>query len=313
MSDTCRLMQAPNEEIDLAQVRWPMFGSYKMDGYRVCAHNGFLRSKTWKLESTPLHLRMRNVLKAAKEAGVVLDGELWSPKFDFSELASAASAPTQDKLDLSIKYYMFDLVPMNSWGDGYGLAFKTRELMYNQFADAVGSEWLVPVPQVLVQSVAQAKEMMELALENGFEGLMLRCPMSVYKHGRATLNEHSIFKMKKWVTLDAQIIGFEQATRMKAEVKDGARTRDDRGYLERTSCKATRELAESIGAFKVRTADGNQFKVTIAKEGAAVRKLINWGNREKFIGKWVEFKYQEHGTKYKPRFGRITRMRPDMD
>lgn len=313
MSADSRVMLAPNEEVPLEEIRFPMLGSFKMDGYRVCSHNGFLRSRTWKLESTALHLRFRQMLQSAKASGFVVDGELWSREFDFSTLASKASAGTEVELHESIKYYVFDLVPQHLWGQKWNRRFQERYDLYRTWLTDLKFPYIEVVEQRLVHSVAQAREMLAEAIEKNFEGLMLKCPNSHYKHGRATVREHTTFKVKMFTTVDAQIIGFEQGTRMKESVKRGERTRDERGYLERTAKAETRELVNEIGAFKVRLRDGTTCKVNISKEGAEIRKLIRWDNRMEFIGKWVEFRYQEHGTKDRPRFGRIVRMRPDLD
>jgi len=40
---------------------------------------------------------------------------------------------------------------------------------------------------------------------------------------------------------------------------------------------------------------------------------MTWDNRTKFLGKNVEVVYQGHGSKDKPRMGRIVRLRPDLD
>lgn len=152
-----------------------------------------------------------------------------------------------------------------------------------------------------------------MALDRGYEGLIVRSKHKKYKHGRATLREASMWKFKEWVTVDVQIIGFEQATRMTKAYRESDRGRNEDGSKARTTARDTRQKIEDYGSIKVRDAEGKQFCVGISKEASHLRDEITWARRHEWVGRWVEIKYQEHGTKDKPRFGRIVRLRPDLD
>ena len=145
----------------------------------------------------------------------------------------------------------------------------------------------------------------EEALENGFEGLILRNPDGRYKFGRATVKENLIFKVKSFVTFDAKIIGVIQAT----EVREGAEKKtDELGRSVTSKKKDDRVLIEKAAAFVVLYED-KPLKVTIAMTDE--EKIEVWKNRSKYIGRYVEYKGMLVGAKDLPRHPNTIRMRSD--
>jgi DNA ligase-1 len=302
-------MLAPNECIDFDELTYPVLASPKLDGVRVIAYQGVAYSREWKPFGAAVQYRLRSILDLSRRLNLVLDGELYAHGIKFNELMSLIK-PSAPSLTQRVQLHVFDCVPESEWGS-CSTAFATRYEMYLGLQRFGLTDW-----QALIHSMNHTeiglRDYFKAMLVLGYEGLMVRALLSPYKHGRATLNEGYIYKFKEWVTLDAQIIGFEQGTRMRESVRTGERERDEMGYLKRTSKQETREKVEEIGTVKVRTAEGMVCGVGF-KKNSGLYELIKWANRNEFMGKWVEFEFMSHGAKDKPRFGRITRLRPDLD
>jgi len=310
-----QLMCAPNEQVGFKDLTYPVMASLKMDGQRIICGNRDIHSKKYKRCGTAVHKKFHKFLTFAHEHQLVFDAELYSDTLTFSELMSEL-APKKHTLHPDIYIQVFDMIPMAAWNAGKGSApFEERYEAYMKVIQENNyfNKTVFPVTHSSFAGHFVLESFFQTALEQGYEGLITRSPTSPYKHGRATLNEEYMHKFKEWITIDAKIVGYEQSTKMLDDVKGGERTRDATGMLERSHKKETRELVEGIGSVKLISDDGIRFKATRAKDAEFPLEFINWENKDEFIGKYVEAKFQGHGTKDRPRFARITRFRPDKD
>jgi DNA ligase 1 len=311
-----KVMLAPNVEVPMDDMPFPCYASVKMDGIRVPVKDAVMYSRTWKPLSTAAHARFYKFVQAARVAGVVFDGELWSPARKFNEIMSCL-APKVVSMPDDIEYHVFDCMPIADWNRGSGGSpYNIRVADYVSWINAnLPDDYLrvVPVKQFEIGNAKELQMFFDRAIGEGHEGLIVRSMDARYKHGRATAREASMFKFKKWVTVDAQIIDFDQGTRMKESVRTGDRERDALGHRKISHRKDTRELVDSIGSIRVRTQDGVICNVGISKQASYLRDTMKWDDRHTWVGTWVEIHFQEHGTHDKPRFGAITRLRPDKD
>lgn len=62
--------------------------------------------------------------------------------------------------------------------------------------------------QVLLHNLAEVERYEDKMLALGFEGIMLRQPFAPYKHGRATLREGFLMKLKRFTDAEFKVIGF---------------------------------------------------------------------------------------------------------
>ena len=189
-------MLAPHESVDLDQFKdYPVYVSPKYDGIRCLIDElGFPVSRTMK--SIPnTHIR-RALITAHLPAG--LDGELVSyttGKMDkYNQVQSAVMCQYGTPAFL---YHVFDIQ----------MAGKTfiERLPYVESACAKAG---LPLTQNLLCSSQAEVEQAELSyLQQGFEGVMLKIPHGRYKHGRCTLDESIMFKLKRFVDSEALVIG----------------------------------------------------------------------------------------------------------
>jgi DNA ligase-1 len=320
------VMLAPNATPDLDKLRYPVLASVKLDGIRGIIKNGQMLTR--KMESfKPMVLRrFQRVIDAAAESDIVLDFEVWSPELSFTQISSAVSSAM---LCEKLKLYIFDLVNVTEWyrqksiwdedAYAYFTPFNARYVRYSAWSKNFDKSLVVPVKQHLCLCADDVRGLLDLALQENSEGLMLKSPVSFYLHGRSTEKQNIFYKLKKWVTQDAKIIGFKQKTSLTAKARETNTQRDVLGNLKRGHRKGDRVMVDEVGSVEIELIDdavlpkGTRCFVGFTEDAYNLRKAITWDNRNSYIGKHVEIIFQEHGAKDKPRMGRIVRTRPDRD
>ena len=322
-----RVMLAPNRAVETSELpNYPYLASYKLDGMRATVYplrdvNGDLTgrsaffSRSAKMLRPLIHTKWEKFLQEAHRCGMVFDGELYSEELEFSELMSVLKKTGRDIPD-HVKFHVFDAMTVSEWENGTERPFIERYDEYRRWVVAYKMREGVldrgdvrSLRQFKVRSPEALGKFIDGSLEMGYEGAIVRDPVSQYKHGRGTILEDIIYKFKEWVTLDAKVVGFKKATRMRTEYAKSERGEDELGRTIRTSAKATREEYDAIGSVELETSDGTRFLAGFHRDFDGV---MEWEFREGYIGEWVEVRFMKHGAKDKPRFAGITRWRPDI-
>jgi len=321
-------MLAPNDTPDLGELRYPIFASLKLDGVRFLIFDGKMLSR--KME--PLHpatvKRFQPVIDWAAESDVCLDGEIWSPNLKFNQIQSALAHPAPGD---GLKLYIFDILNVPEWysskswkdadADDHLTQFSQRVVRYFAWCQCNDptEQFLVPVEQHRCLNAEQINEQLQVAKADGGEGLMLKSPTSYYVHSRTTARQNIFWKLKFWNEVNAKIVGFKQGKTLTEEARENNTQRNALGSLKRGHRKGDRAEVDKVGSVEVEIADGQMFPkgtrcfVGFTENVYHLRSDITWDNREKFLGKHVDIVFQEHGSKNKPRMGRIVRLRPDLD
>lgn len=266
--------------------RFPVWGSFKLDGIRCVISEGI--PKSYKLKPIP-NRHVNSVLQSL--ALPPLDGELMVDGCtDFSQVTSAIMSESGWP---NFTYNVFDLLPANLKTPFCSRFLTLREFVkdhreaHPQSPVRLVSHWVIEDREALESD-------MESALERGYEGLILRDPLGPYKFGRATLKEGYLLKVKKMHDAEAVIVATSELMRNENE-----QTRDALGLAERSTAKAGQVPAGTLGALRVEW-KGNFFNIGSGYT-AAVRAQL-WSIRDQLIGKQVKFKYQNVGSKGAPRF-----------
>ena len=148
---------------------------------------------------------------------------------------------------------------------------------------------------------------------------MLKSPASYYIHSRVTAKQNLFWKLKFWNEVNAKIVGFKQGKTLTEEAREKNTKRNALGNLKRGHRKGDRTEVDKVGSVEVAVTDGQVFPkgtkcfVGFTEEAYQLRTEMTWENKEQFLGKHVDIVFQEHGSKNKPRMGRIVRLRPDLD
>ena len=244
--------------------------------------------------------------------GWVIDGESWSPSIPFEELGGIMRAwknPKEIPADLALN--VFDILTLEQWNNGGEPVFSERVKIYTDLLKKKSPNNCNIIVQQSLKDIADAQKFYDKCVEKGHEGMMLRDPDGRYKHGRCTLNEYNIIKLKQWITTDVWIVDYEQATKMKEEYANSDRGKDETGHSKRSRTKENYELVDAIGSIIVEDEDGVKSGVHFSKEYNGPE--VTWANRKKFIGKMVEVRSMKVGVKDGLRLGGITRFREDKD
>ena len=292
---------APNEKVDLTTLSYPLLASTKLDGIRCILKEGEILSRSLKqIQNKQLRERLEPLRKFSEDNHVIFDGEIYSPKLNFQQITHFTM--TQDLGDEvlpdHLRYYCFDM--LGRFED----SFETRnDIMegliglYNQIA--------YPVEQREVNSAKEVETYFEEVLSQGYEGLILRNPKSLYKFGRGTIKEGLIYKVKPFVTFDAKITGVEQSTEVN---EDAEKKTNELGRSVTSKKKDDRHLIEKASAFWV-DYEGKPLKVVLAMTDP--EKVAVWANRASLIGKTIEYKGMLVGSKDVPRHPVMIRFRED--
>jgi len=213
------------------------------------------------------------------------------------------SCSRQEVLD-RLKFYCFDVLVNGEENKPFDWRYTDAAKACNNFP-----ELAIHLSHIKVNNAKEVESYFENVINQGYEGLILRNPQGKYKFGRCTVKENNAFKLKPWVTVDAQIIGFVQATKVN---EDAEKTTNELGYSRTSKKIEDRHLIEKAQAFVVKYED-KEVSVPIAMTDE--QKEYIWKHQSEYLGKWIEYKFMTVGMKKDglPRIPKFIRMRSDKD
>jgi DNA ligase-1 len=291
------MLASPTKPKDLENLRYPLLCSKKIDGLRGLG-NDTLVTRTLKL--------VPNLATQARFSGGAykgMDGELvvgnpWDKNLMqqcTSGLMSADGEPNAD-------WYVFD-----KWDLPASTPYYRRAEQAKNWIAALGDPRLIWLPHRIIRNIHELFAMEEEALNEGYEGLILRDPEGPYKQNRSTLREGYLLKVKRFEDAEAVIIGAKEL-----ETNTNEATMDERGFTKRSSHKAGKEAAGMLGALLVRdTKTGVEFEVGTGF--TAVQRKNLWEGRRFLPGMIITYKHFPIGVKDKPRFPTFKSFRDKRD
>jgi DNA ligase-1 len=333
---------APNQEVDLDEIDYPIYASRKLDGIRCVIHPdlGIVSRSLKPIPNKQLNERLQPLLEKAKEYNVILDGELYRHGLTFQEVTRAVMTEDitdiktikkiakEKELDISknideetrnknltevklylqvlvhkIRFNMFDCITN---GD-YEEYFVNRQMKLNKFLEYVIEDKYIHdyVPQIDCYSKEDVEEFYKKSLDVGYEGLILRKATGKYKYGRGTLNEGIIYKVKPIIELSGKIIGVDQATVVNP---DAEKTTNELGFSVTSKKKGDRVIIEKASNFVVEyERDGKTHVIHPPIVADDSEKKHIWENREDYIGCEVLVKGMDIGAKDVMRIPRAIR------
>lgn len=271
---------------DTAKISYPCFVSLKLDGIRVVILDGVVYSRSMK----PIRSKAVQELFGKSEYNG-LDGEIlygsWNAENVFNLTTQTVMATdlkpefSKDKLKMAV----FDDVLCNG-------IFVSRLDSASELVE--GNSNTVLLTQHVVTNEQQLLEFERKALEDGYEGIMVRSIDGPYKQGRSTQKEGTIGKLKRFSDDEAVVIGFEEKMHNTNEAKT-----NELGRTQRSQAQEGMIGAGTLGAL-VCTCKGIHFTMGSGFDEAGRKEV--WENKEKFLGKLVKFKHFEIGQKDSFRF-----------
>jgi DNA ligase-1 len=305
---------------DKRDLKFPMLSSYKLDGIRCIFKDGQMLSRSLKqIPNKQLQEKFEYLKQYSKLNNVILDGELYSHNLTFQQITSLVM--TQDfedeetikKLKKRDDLYLTQF--FNTRFEFYNpLQFHCFDILFTEnildFSARVGQYTrmqegtdFIAVKQKTLNNTYELDAEFQEALRLNYEGLILRNPNKLYKFGRSTEKEQGLLKFKEFKTYDAIIRDITREQKSIAEQE-----RDELGNSKRSHKKEFMIDTDKASAFEVII---NSFPCKVSLAMTDDEKKEVWLNKEKYIGKWIEFKGMEVGAKNVPRHPVFVRFRDD--
>lgn len=295
--------------IDLAQVKWPMYMSPKLDGIRALVHMDGVLSKN--LITLPQPAVQRKFWHGEL---IGLEGELIvgqpTDHDVYNTTQSFVMSKSEPEVEPPCTFWVFDDVSIPS-----NIPFEER---YQKFAARVKAlqqrGFAVEVlPQQLIDSAEHATHRYELYLDSNYEGAIFRSPQGIYKHGSSTLKEGYMLKWKPKIDFTAQVIDVYESMANNNEA-----TTDNLGHTKRSSHKANKVGKGTLGGVVARDLEsGETFRcgIFVGLKKADLQKL--WDEHHSgaapLTGRYFDAYKMGYGQKVRPRHPRWIRWRSPED
>jgi len=276
-SKMVKAMLAQNYEKHGHKIDLPAIAQPKLDGVRCFAQvlpNGDVSLVSRNNKPFPEMPGIRAAIKAVGlPEGTILDGELYSttlgstPAENFQKvvgLTRRAKLKPQDVVDSKeVSLNIFDLIAPDP-----NMPFVSRWKLANSYVKKDPTNRLTIVPNYLVRTKQDIEDLLAKNLADGYEGVMIRDPKSVYQGRRS----YFLQKYKKFDDEEFEVIGFQEGQ------------------------------GNDIGTviWVCKTAAGKTF--TTRPKGTREEKKLLFQNATDYIGEMLTVKFQDYTVAGIPRF-----------
>lgn len=277
---------------------FPLYASPKIDGVRVLIKDGVALSR--KLLPIP-NRYVQSVLSHPLMEG--MDGEIVSGDPTAKNCFQATlSAVMSEDGEPNFKFLVFDL-----WNSARGFKWRCMEL-HDRCKDPVVKKLpVLRLSQLEMRSQKELDDYEASMVGRGYEGLIVRSPLSRYKFGRSTENEQALMKIKRFDDSEARVIDVQELKQ-----NNNVATRDELGNTKRSSHAANKQNMGTLGALVVRDV-GTGIQFNVGTGFSAEQRSLFWRNRADLIGKLVKYKFFAVGVKIAPRHPVFLGFRHEID
>ena len=285
---------------DLELLRYPLYASPKIDGFRCVLADQPLTSRLSPFPNEYFRNEMSKLLSDAMLDSEVVVGRRRGP----GVLQRTSSGLTGRAGNPSFRLWVFDRPGL---GSGYGWLER-----YDIAADIVRK---LDHPRInllkhkLITNPEQMQKYIERQLARGFEGVMTRDPNGPYKEGKSTLREQYLLKIKPFTDFEARITGWYEEMENTNEAK-----RETTGKLRRSSSKVGKVGKGTLGGFEG-TELGTGKPVRVGGGFSAEQRRRFWLIKDELVasGAIMKCRKQLVGEKDAPRHPTFDSLRPEWD
>lgn len=282
------MLSADASDIDLSTLRYPLLLSPKLDGIRCILWEGVAYSRNAK------PIRNRFVQQWAKDFHN-LDGELIvGSATDPLCLNTTQSGVMAYEGEPDFRFHLFDS-PQRLIPDSFMASLRHAE----EENCAIHEERVVVVPHRLVHSVEELLREEEKYLMQGYEGVMLRHPHMPYKHGRSTLREGGLMKLKRFQDGEALVIRLEEGM-----VNHNELEHDELGRAKRSKAREGLVPSGMVGTIIAVDPQWGELRIAPGTMTHATRAEA-WRDPAMLVGETIHWRSFGYGVKDKPRFPRF--------
>lgn len=286
---------------NIKSINFPYIGQYKLDGIRLFGLSTnsevVLKSARGNKESKYL-FPIRDQLKILFEflpKNCILDGEAYNHSWDFKYLSSSfKTEKTCHKDNDKIQYHIYDIIILENQTVSYEKRYKILKDAYLSFLEKMGEKEksgsganvksgsganvkdsnsnllisLYVLDNKTLNDTSDIENFMDASLKEGYEGIILRNPLSEYINDRTK----NLLKYKR--EFDEEVII--------TDVVDGEKGRES-----------------GLALFLVKDKRGHELRIRPAENFETRREWLK--NKGEVIGKRYTIRYQEIFENGKPR------------
>lgn len=280
----------------LDRSRFPVLASPKLDGIRATIQNGVVYSRSLK----PIPNAHVQALLGGRPELEGLDGELIVGNPAAADaFRISTSAVMSESGNPNFVFHVFDVFRSGP--------FSARLEAATQVVTQASLPYVQMVPHNLVADQGTLEKLEALAVDLGYEGLMIRSPKGPYKQGRSTAKEGFLLKLKRFTDGEGTILDL-----IEQEANENAAYTNELGHTARSSHASGKRAKGTLGAYLVKNLEtGVVHKVS--PTGTLAERQAIWNDADNVIGKILKFKFFASGGKDKPRFPQALGIRDAAD
>lgn len=264
----------------------PWLASVKLDGFRCGIVDGVAVSRNLK----PIRNKyIQSQLGLKRYNG--LDGELIvgdpTPQHEGDAvIGRTSSGVTSVGGEPNFVFWCFDDFKAHAHGFNYRIGRVEDRI------EDYDKPHLKCVAHTLLHNAVQLREYEESALEDGFEGVILRHPNGPYKHGRSSSTEGYLWRIKRFIDGEILVTGVLEGLKNMNEA-----TKDELGRVKRSTVKDGMAPNGLVG-----TVLGTDCRTGAPLELAAGRmtheqRALYMKNPQLVIGQYAKYKAFAYGVK----------------
>ncbi len=273
--------------VDLPKVQYPVLGFPKIDGIRAVIHRKQALSR--KLITLPNKF-IQGFFNHDHFQG--LDGELvvGSPTDPLCIKHSTSGVMSRDGTP-DFTFYVFD-----KW-DARIPSFQDRLIEARMQIERVGAARVVPLEYQVLHREDDLLTYEAEQLDLGYEGIILRSHNGHYKHGRSTVREGGLLKLKRFLDSEAEVLEV-----IEEQFNGNAALKDNLGRTKRSSAKAGKVGKGRAGALRVRDIHhGWEFEIGTGLTDADKAEWWAWWQDPARSPRLAKYKYFPVGMQDRPR------------
>jgi len=262
-----------------------MYASPKLDGIRCMIQNGVALSRSLK----PIRNEYIQNILGGMELFNGLDGELIVGDPTAHDVYRTTTSNVMRSTGMpDFIFWIFDL-----FDSSYTYSSRQYEIYH---IDPTGVQPHIKIlKSVSVFNMKELQAYEQYCLNLGYEGVILRDPNSMYKHGRSTAKEGGLLKVKRFEDGEAGILAVEEQLKNNNEKKV-----NELGRSQRSSHKENKVPMGTLGALVCKDViTGIQFNIGTGFTDEVRQQL--WWSRDRLIGQTIKYKSFKIGVKDAPR------------
>lgn len=262
---------------DVEKIQFPVFASPKLDGIRCVVIDGVATSRS--LKPIP-NKHIQSILGYERFNG--LDGELivGEPTHEQCYRQTTSFVMSEDKVG-DFTFYVFDNASEYS-ADQTFQSRLTAVSLYLMDSDNK-SPHVKMLAHELINTLEELLEYEAKMLALGYEGVMIRSIDGGYKHGRSTLKDRILAKLKRFTDAEGKVKGFIEQMENQNEKKT-----NELGRSQRSSHQENKVGKNTLGVLLV---DFDGVEVRIGSGFTHKEAQWIWNNQAECLGSIVKFKH----------------------